>query len=122
MEPDRVNSMDEYTSQPAYEPAESLAVLTRELRIRMVNCSLSGCLFEANASLPVGTVAALTLRIGDDEFKDEVRVARCDAIAGAGSRYHIGAQFLWAALPGQQSLRLAIQRRGIGPRDAGYAL
>jgi hypothetical protein len=89
---------------------ESLAVLTRELHIRIVNCSLSGCLLESNASLAVGTVAALTLRIGDHEFKDDVRVVRCQPIAGAGPLHHIGAELLWTALPGRQSLRLAMQQ------------
>jgi len=103
--------MDQYTNQPMPGAAESLAVLTRELRIRILNCSLSGCLLETNASLPVGTVAALTLRIGDHEFRDDVRVVRCQAIAGAGSLHHIGAELLWTAIPGRQSLRLAMQQR-----------
>jgi hypothetical protein len=91
--------------------AESLAVLTRDVRIRLVNCSLSGCLLEANAALPVGTVAALTLRIGGLEFKDDVRVVRCQPIAGAGSLHHIGAELLWTTVPGQQSLRLVMQQK-----------
>jgi hypothetical protein len=107
---ERVSSMDDYTNPPA-RSAESLAVLTRELRIRIVNCSLSGVLFEANGPLPIGTVAALTLRIGDREFKDYVRVVRCQAIAGAGALHHIGAELLWTELPGHQSLRLALQQR-----------
>ncbi len=102
--------MDQYTNQPMHA-AQSLAVLTRELRIRIVNCSLSGVLLEANASLAVGTVAALTLRIGEHEFKDDVRVVRCQSIAGAGSLHQIGAELLWTAVPGQHSLRLAMQQR-----------
>lgn len=114
---DRVRSMEQHTSQQAQGAAESLAVLTRELRIRIVNCSLSGCLLEANASLPVGTVAALTLRIGGHEFKDDVRVVRCQPIAGAGSLHHIGAELLWTAVPGRQSLRMAMQQRLAAPDD-----
>jgi hypothetical protein len=109
--------MDESTNQPTNTGAESLAVLSRELRIRIVNCSLSGCLFEADAALPVGTIAALTLRIGGQEFRDDVRIVRCQAIAGAGSLHHIGAELLWTALPGQQSLRLAMQQRLAAAQD-----
>lgn len=109
--------MDHYTNQPTHGAPESLGVLTRELRIRMVNCSLSGCLLEANAALPIGTVAALTLRIGDHEFKDDVRVVRCQPIAGAGSLHHIGAELLWTAIPGRQSLRMAMQQRLAAPED-----
>jgi hypothetical protein len=102
--------MNEYPNQSIRVP-ESLAVLTREIRIRVVNCSLSGVLFEASASLPVGTVAALVLRIGDREFKDDVRVVRCQPIAGAGALYHVGAELLWTGIPGEQSLRLAMLQR-----------
>jgi hypothetical protein len=117
MSADSVNSMELFTNTPMHGATESLAVLTREVRIRLVNCSLSGCLLEANASLPVGTVAALTLRIGEHEFRDDVRVVRCQAIAGAGSRHLIGAQLVWTAVPGQQSLRLALQRRLSAPQQ-----
>ena len=103
--------MDQFTNQKAGVARESLAVVTRELRIRLMNCSLSGCLLEANAALPVGTVAALTLRVGDHEFTDGVRVVRCQPIAGAGSVHHIGAELLWTVAPGQRSLRLAMQQR-----------
>src|SRR5689334_11181484 len=111
--------MDQHTNQSGLAAPESLGVLTRELRIRMVNCSLSGCLLEANAFLPIGTIAALTLRIGDHEFKDDVRVVRCQPIAGAGSLHHIGAELLWTTVPGQQSLRLAMQQKLVAPPHYG---
>jgi hypothetical protein len=90
---------------------DSLGILAREIRIRLINCSLSGCLIESNVALQAGTAAALTLRIGETEYEDDVRIVRCQAIAGAGSLYHIGVQFLWTALPGRKSLRLAMQQR-----------
>jgi len=119
MSTDRVSSMDAFPKEPVHSAAESVAVLTRELHIRLVNCSLSGCLLEANASLPVGTVAALTLRIGDHEFNDDVRVVRCQPIAGAGSLHHIGAELLWTTVPGQRSLRLAMQQKLVAPPHYG---
>jgi hypothetical protein len=107
----QVNAMNPHPDQSVYGASEAFAVLTRELQIRVVNCSLSGCLFETSTRLPVGTVAALTLRIDGHEFEDDVRVTRCDGIAGAGERYHIGAEFLWTALPSRRSLRFAMQQR-----------
>jgi hypothetical protein len=108
--------MDQYSQQPV-RAAESLAVFTREVRIRLVNCSLSGCLLEANTSLPVGTVAALSLRIGDHEFNDDVRVVRCQPIQGAGSLHHIGVELLWTAVPDRNSLRLVMPHAEAAPAD-----
>ena len=117
-----VSSMDQSTNQFVRPPAESLAVLTREVRIRLLNCSLSGCLRPADGPLPVGTVAALTLRIGDHEFTDGVRFVRCQAIAGAGPLHHIGAELLWTAAPGHKSLRAAMQQRLGSQQDAAAML
>ncbi len=103
--------MDDDCTNVPIRSGGTLGVLTREVRIRIVNCSLSGVLFEANMPVPVGTVAALSLRIGDHEFNDTVRVVRCQPIAGAGSLHHVAAELLWTAPPGQQSLRLALQQR-----------
>ena len=105
--------MSQYNSQPMLKPHDSFGsfgVLTRELRVRIVNCSPSGCLLETNARLPVGTIGSLSLRLGAHQLADDIRVVRCQPIAGAGDVFHIGAQFLWTALPGQHSLRLAMQQ------------
>jgi hypothetical protein len=113
----RLEPINPRTEQPADGESEAFAVLARELQIRVLNCSLSGCLLEASAPLAVGTMAALTFCIDGHEFEDDVRVTRCDPIAGAGSRCHIGAEFLWTALPGRRSLRFAMQQRLTTPVD-----
>ncbi len=89
------------------EPA--LAVLGRELPIRLLNCSPSGCLFETSSQLAVGTIASLTVTLHGAEFTDDLQVVRCQPIEGAGAVYHVGAQFLWMATPTPSSLRQMIR-------------
>jgi PilZ domain len=87
-----------------------LAVLGKELRIRVLNCSPSGCLLETRARLEVGTVASLRMTLQGEEFVDDVQVVRCQPIEGAGSIFHIGAQFLWTGTPSPRSLRQVMRR------------
>ena len=42
---------------------ERLGVLTRERRVRMLNCSVSGCLIETNWRLQVGAIASIRVVI-----------------------------------------------------------
>jgi hypothetical protein len=99
---------------------EGLAVLTRELRVRLLNCSAAGCLVETNVRLDVSTVASLTLHCDGRHFTDDVLVTWCKAIAGGGARYHAGLRFIWTAAAAPDTLRMmahqlvtdAIDRRG----------
>lgn len=86
--------------------AEELAVLTRELRVRLLNCSASGCLVETNVRLDVSTVASLSLQWDGRQFSDDVLVAWCKGIAGGGARYHIGLRFIWTAAATPDTLRM----------------
>ena len=87
---------------------EHLGVLTRMCQMRMLNCSVSGCLIETNCRLEVGAVASIRVVIEGEELTDDVQVVRCQPIAGAGAVYHIGAQFLWTHPPTARSLRAAL--------------
>jgi len=86
-----------------------LGVLTKEFRIRILNCSSSGCLVETNSRVDVGTIGTLRVVLGGDDFVEDVQVVRCQQIEGAGSLYHIGAQFLWTDSPDTRSLRRAMR-------------
>ena len=86
--------------------AEGLAVLTHELRARLLNCSASGCLVETNVRLEPSTVASLTLRFNGRNFADDVLVTWCKAISGGGSRYHVGLRFIWTAVAAPNTLRM----------------
>ena len=85
---------------------EGLAVLTRELRVRLLNCSASGCLVETNVRLDASTVASLTIHFDGRHFTDDVLVAWCKAIAGGGARYHAGLRFIWTAAAAPNTLRM----------------
>jgi hypothetical protein len=74
-----------------------LAMLVRDFRIRIVNCSPSGCLLETNARLEVGTIGTLRFTVDGRELSDDIQVVRCQPIEGAGSLYHVGAKFLLTA-------------------------
>lgn len=72
-----------------------MGVLARELSVRVLNCSPSGCLLETTAPLEVGTVGSLQLDLGGRAVLDHFLVVRCQPIAGSGAVYHVGARFLW---------------------------
>jgi len=89
---------------------EALGSLSKEIRVRVLNCSGSGCLLESSAPIPVGAIARLRVAFGGQEFDDTVRVVRCQAIAGAGSIYHVGTHFLSTTPPYAGTLRYLLRR------------
>lgn len=89
---------------------DELASLTKEIRVRVLNCSGNGCLLESDAPITVGTVARLRVAFGGNEFDDTVRVVRCQALEGAGSIYHVGTQFLATTPPYAGTLRYVMRR------------
>jgi hypothetical protein len=97
---------------------ERLGIMTREFQVRIVNFSASGCLIETNTRIDIGTVASLAIVIDGKERADSIRVVRCQAIAGAGSVYHVGAQFLWTAPPDSRTLRGAVIARNTADGSA----
>jgi PilZ domain len=87
-----------------------VGVLTREVRVRLVNISSSGCLVESSHRLEPGTSGVLRVRVGDDTFTDDVRIARVQAVQGAGAAWYVGAEFLWTTQPGVRSMRRMVSR------------
>jgi hypothetical protein len=83
-----------------------LAVLTRDLPVRLLNCSASGCLLETSVRLEVSTVASLTLNFDGRHFTDDVLVAWCKPIASGDGRYHVGLRFVWTAAATPNTLRM----------------
>ena len=90
--------------------ADLVGVLTREVRVRLVNISGSGCLVESTHRLEPGTSGVLRVRVGGDTFTDDVRINRVQAVHGAGAVWHIGAEFLWTTQPGIRSMRRMVSR------------
>jgi len=118
--------MNQRLSGPVLGARETLGVLSKEVPFRILNCSSSGCLLETRSRLDVGTIASLRASWNGHEFSEDIQVVRCQEIAGAGSLFHIGVQFLWTAVPRAQSLRSAMQNGrgvlGIGAEDEKKAV
>ena len=89
---------------------DCVGVITREVRVRLVNISSSGCLIESSTRLEPGTAGDLRIRVGSDIYADDVRVARVQQVHGAGSTWHVGTEFLWTTQPGTRSLRRVVAR------------
>jgi len=87
---------------------EKSSVLMRELRASIINISESGCLFESRRRLAVGTVGAMRVRFGTEEYHDHVEVVRCHPIEGA---YRVAVRFLWTTPRHAGSIRHAVARR-----------
>ena len=99
--------------------ADRLAVLTRDLRVRLLNCSASGCLVETNVRLEVSTVASLTLNVDGRHFSDDVLVAWCKSIAGGDARYLVGLRFVWTAAAAPNTLRMMAHQLVAGVDQSG---
>jgi hypothetical protein len=106
---------------PADPSGASYGVLRRDLPVRLVNISGSGCLLEAASPLESGVTGRVEIALNGAAFSDAVRVTRCQSVAGAGSLHRIGVEFLWADRPGTQSLRWVVSSlymHGPGRLDA----
>jgi len=88
---------------------EGLGVLTRECHVRVLNCSVSGCLIETNSRLEVGAIASVRVVINGRELVDDVQIVRCQSIAGAGALYQAGLKFLWTHPLDSRALRGALR-------------
>lgn len=82
-----------------------VAVLGREVPVRLIDISSSGCLLESGSRLEKGTTGALRVVFEGLEYSDDVRIMRCRASEGSGSLYYLGAEFLWTTSPTERSLR-----------------
>ncbi len=87
---------------------ELVGVLTREVSTRLVEISRSGCLLESSQRIEEGTVATLRLDVAGQAYTEQVRATRCVAVAGSGSSYLIGIEFLKTAGTHEMSIRRAL--------------
>jgi PilZ domain len=86
----------------------SLGIVTRELQVRVLNCSPSGCLLETDIRLETGATASLRMEVDGTEFSDDIEVVRCQRVEGAGALYQVGVRFLWNAPPNRKALRRVV--------------
>jgi hypothetical protein len=93
-----------------------VAVLGRDVAVRLVDISGSGCLVQSETRITEGTTGTLRLSYDGADYVDDVRVVRCQAPVAGDGWYRIGAQLLWTSHPGARSLRRVIA--GIQGGDA----
>ena len=82
--------------------------LTRELRVRLIDISESGCLLELARHMEVGLVGTLQLQLGTGEFRDDFEVVRCQVAERERSLYRIAVRFLWTTPRHAGSIRQAV--------------
>ena len=87
---------------------DMVAVLGRDVPVRLVDISGSGCLVQSETRIIEGTTGTLRLSYGEVDYADDVRIVRCQAPTVGDGWYRIGAQFLWTSHPGERSLRRVI--------------
>lgn len=96
---------------------ELMGVLARDVDVRLLNVSASGCLVETRLRVDAGTAGTLRIQVDADEYSDDVLVTRCHEVQGAGATFHLGVEFLWTTPPGSRSLRrIATRLQQLGGR------
>jgi hypothetical protein len=73
-----------------------------------VEISRSGCLLESSHRVEEGTVATLRVEVKGQIYTEDVRATRGVAVAGSGSSYLVGIEFLQTSSPDRMSIRRAI--------------
>ena len=82
-----------------------VAVLGRDVTVRLLDVSSSGCLLQSETRLLEGTTGTLRLSYHGVEYVDDVRVMRCQAPVNGDNWFRLGAEFLWTTHPDERSLR-----------------
>ena len=82
-----------------------VAVLGREISVRLLDISVSGCLLESSSRIDKGTTGSLRVMFEGQQYLDDIRVMRCRPSEGSSSLYFVGAEFLWTTSPDEHSLR-----------------
>jgi PilZ domain len=98
---------------------ELVGVLTRQIPTRLIEISRSGCLLESGHPIEEGTVAALRLDVHGQTYTEDVRATRCVTIAGSGSSYLVGAEFLQTSSGDGMSIRRALAGSLSSPSPGG---
>jgi hypothetical protein len=91
-----------------------VAVLGRDVTVRLIDISNSGCLIQSETRLAEGTVGTLRLSIDGVDYTDDVRIVRCQPPTVGDSWFRLGVQFLWTTHPGERSLRRMIAGLQLG--------
>jgi PilZ domain len=85
-----------------------VAVLGRDVTVRLMDISNSGCMVQSEMRLAEGTTGTLRLSHEGIDYIDDVRIVRCQAPTVGDSWFRIGVQFLWTTHPTERSLRRVV--------------
>ena len=86
-------------------------VVTREIGVRVLDMSATGCLVESRRPMEVGTIGTLRVRLGSEECYDDIEVVRCEAVEVSPTIYHVGVRLLRTKPRQPGSIRHAVARR-----------
>ena len=108
------------------QATDLVAVLGRDVPVRLLDISASGCLLESASRIGLGATGSLVVTFDGKEYHDDVRIMRCVQSKGASGGYQVGAEFLWTKAPQDRSLRRivthlqasAIKRASLGASTA----
>ncbi len=79
--------------------------LIRDIPVRLLDFSLSGCLVATNHPMHAGTMGELQVSFDGRPYRDTVIVVRAIQHHGFPYTHTLGSQFTWANRPGTASLR-----------------
>ena len=79
--------------------------LLRQVTVRFLDFSLSGCLVATDQPIESGTVGELRVDLGGRKYQDTVHVVRTATHHGSRHVYTLGGQFAWGTRPGAASVR-----------------
>ena len=87
-----------------------IATLARHIRVRVLNCSSTGCLLETTGPVPVGATGKLRVSLDGEDFDDTIQIIRCEHIAGTDQVYHVASRFIPTPAPYVGSLRYTMRQ------------
>lgn len=107
---------DGHHSDGGHEP---VATLVRSIPVRLIEVSTGGCRLESASRIESGTSGQLAVLLQGLMRIDDVRVARCQARAGAGSVFQVGAELLRTRRLARRTVRMAVRQLISGSRPEG---
>jgi hypothetical protein len=87
-----------------------IGVILRDITVRVLDASASGCLVESREPLPEGAIGLLEVMGEQGRTVEPLRINRSMKIAGGATRFRAGAQFLPLGAPGLTSVRNQLAR------------
>ena len=82
--------------------------LVRDVPVRLLDFSWSGCLVATNHPIDPGTTAELRINLSGKAYQDTVRIVRKVGTLGSSHAFTLGGQFGWGRRPSRASMRATV--------------